>query len=163
MKKIVFAFLIPILVAAAPIPVLAQKQPIKVVSKAFVEKTIVNKQGEKELVRVPATKVLPGKEVIFVDTYVNEGKKAADQVTLKNPVPAHMVYVDGSATGEGTRVTYSVDGGKTFGPLAKLTVTGADGAKRPALVADVTTIRWQRTTPLAPGKKARVEFRARLK
>ncbi len=161
-RSILLVSIILFLVAAVGIAA-AQDQPIKITSSALVEKTVVNEKGEKELVRMPATKVLPGEEVVFVNTYRNEGIAPADNVVINNAIPEHMVYVGESATGENTAVTYSVDGGKTFGPLLELTVTEADGATRPAASLDVTNIRWTRTAPLPPGAEAQVEFIARLK
>jgi uncharacterized repeat protein (TIGR01451 family) len=162
-KGIILSILIVLLLVPGAGPAAAQDDDVKIQSSAQIEKTVVNEQGEKELVRQPATKVLPGEEVIFVNTYLNDGEAPADAVTINNAIPEHMVYVGGSARGEDTEVTYSVDGGKTFGPLLELTVTEPDGTERPAAAVDVTHIRWTRTKPLAPGEEARVEFRARLK
>ena len=162
MRRAILTTLAILLLTAAAGPVAAQEDSVEVRSAALVEKTVVNAQGEKQLVRQPASKVLPGEEVIFVNTYANQGQEPADAVTINNPIPEHMTYVGGSATGENTIVTYSVDGGQSFGPLLELKVTEADGSQRPAAAVDVTHIRWERTTPLAPGEEARVEFRARL-
>jgi len=143
-------------------PAAAQDGTVEVRSEALVEEMVVNEQGERQLVRQPATKVLPGKEVIFVNTYINRGEEPAEEIVIGNAIPEHTIYLGGSATGSDTLVTYSVDGGEVFGPLAELTVTNDDGTTRQAAAVDVTHIRWQRTTPLAPGEEARVEFRARL-
>jgi uncharacterized repeat protein (TIGR01451 family) len=144
-------------------PAAAQDAPIEIQSSALVEKAVVNEKGEKELVRQPATKVLPGEEVIFINTYINKGEAPADDVVINNAIPEHMIYVGASAEGDDTVVTYSVDGGQIFGPLLELMVTEPDGSKRPAASVDVTHIRWTRTTPLPPNQTAQVEFRARLK
>lgn len=162
MKRTALAFLAAFLLAAAAGVATAQEAPIDITSSALVEVEVVNAQGEKELIRQPAVKVLPGEEVIFVNTYTNRGKAPAEDVVINNAVPEHMVYVGASATGENATVVYSVDG-KTFAPLEQLTVTEPDGSTRPAASVDVTHIRWQRTAPLAPQEEARVEFRARLK
>lgn len=162
MKRTVLALLTVLLLAATAGVAMAQEAPIDITSSALVEVEVVNAKGEKELVRQPAVKVLPGEEVIFVNTYANRGQAPAEAVVINNAVPEHMIYVGASATGENATVVYSVDG-KTFGPLSELTVTEADGSKRPAASADVTHIRWTRSAPLAPQEEARVEFRARLK
>jgi uncharacterized repeat protein (TIGR01451 family) len=144
-------------------PAAAQDAPIEIQSSALVEKSVINEKGEKELVRQPATKVLPGEEVIFINTYINKGEAPADDVVINNAIPEHMIYVGASAEGNDAVVTYSVDGGQTFGPLLELMVTEPDGTKRPAASVDVTHIRWTRTTSLPPNETAQVEFRARLK
>jgi uncharacterized repeat protein (TIGR01451 family) len=161
-KRTILTLITILFLTAFAGPAAAQDAPIEIQSSALVEKTVINEKGEKEVVRQPATKVLPGEEVLFVNTYVNKGEIPADDVVINNAIPEHMIYVGGSAAGEDTVVTYSVDGGQTFGPLLELTVTEADGTKRPAASVDVTHIRWTRTTPLPPNQTAQVEFRARL-
>ena len=59
-------------------------------------------------------------------------------------------------------MTFSVDGGKTWGAKDKLQVKGADGAMRAALPADFTHIRWAFEKPLAPGESRAVSFRAKV-
>jgi uncharacterized repeat protein (TIGR01451 family) len=160
-KRIIFTLTIFLLTALAGTAA-AQDQSIEIQSSALVEKTVVNEKGEKELVRQPAEKVLPGEEVLFVNTYANKGEAAADNVVINNAIPEHMIYIGATAQGEDTVITYSVDDGKTFGPILDLMVTEPDGTKRPAASVDVTHIRWTRTTPLSPNETAQVEFRARL-
>lgn len=163
MKRTILVFLTILFLTAAAGPAMSQDQPIEITSSALVEKTVINDKGEKELARKPAEKVLPGEEVIFVNTYVNKGEAPADNVVINNAIPEHMIYIGATAEGDDTIVTYSVDGGQTFGSLLELTVTEADGSKRQAASVDVTQIRWTRTTPLPPNETAQVEFRARLK
>ena len=118
-----------------------------------------------EIKRVDAAKakVAPGDVVVFSTRYVNKGKQAATNVSVTNPVPDHMVYVDMSAEGKGTRIEYSIDGGKAYGPSEKLKVTDKQGRVRPALPRDYTHIRWTATAPLAPGAAGNVTFKARVK
>ncbi|MFO7982451.1 MAG: hypothetical protein R6V08_03275 [Desulfuromonadales bacterium] len=163
MKRSLLTALVFLLLSGLALPALAQNESVQIRSSALVEKTVVNEEGEKELTLQPADKVLPGEEVIFLNTYVNNGEAPADDVTINNSIPEHMIYVGGSARGEGTEITYSVDGGQTFGPLLELTVTEEDGTERPAASVDVTHIRWTRTGPLPAGEEAEVQFRARLK
>lgn len=163
MKRPILLFMTIFFLVTAAGAALAQNAPIEIKSSALVEKTMVNEKGEKKLVRQPAAKVLPGEEVIFINTYVNKGQAPADDVVINNAIPEHMIYVGDSAQGDDTVVTYSVDDGQTFGPLLDLTVTEPDGTKRPAASVDVTHIRWTRTTPLPPNQTAQVDFRARLK
>jgi uncharacterized repeat protein (TIGR01451 family) len=162
-KRTIPALITILFLTAFAGPAAAQDAPIEIQSSALVEKTVVNEKGEKEVVRQPATKVLPGEEVIFINTYINKGEAPADDVVINNAIPEHMIYVGDSAQGDATVITYSVDGGKTFGPVLDLMVTEPDGSKRPAASVDVTHIRWTRTTPLPPNETAQVEFHARLK
>ena len=130
---------------------------------AEVEIEVINDKGEAELKRVPAARVVPGDQVIYTIYYANAGKEPTDNVAITNPVPEHMSYLEGSASGADTVIIFSVDDGKTYDLPAKLTITGANGKKRPAKGSDYTHIRWTLQKSLAPEKKGGyVNFRARL-
>ena len=129
---------------------------------AEVEVKVKNDAGVEETRRVPATKVPPGVAVIYTLHADNKGSKPADDVVVTNPIPEHMDYVEGSASTDGVKVTFSTDGGKTYLPKEKLVVKGKDGVSRAALASELTHIRWQFEKPLAPGESRSVEFRARV-
>jgi uncharacterized repeat protein (TIGR01451 family) len=118
--------------------------------------------GKEEVKRVPAAKVPPGEAVIYTLNAQNKGSKPAGDVVVTDPIPEHTEYVDGSVSSEGTRVTFSVDGGKSFAAKETLKVRGEDGQMRAALPADFTHIRWQFEKALAPGESRAVSFRARV-
>jgi uncharacterized repeat protein (TIGR01451 family) len=142
-----------------------QKSAIELQSIAEVEKVEKNAQGEKEVKRQAAAtaKVVPGDVVIFTTRYVNTSDKPVSNVTIMNPVPEHMAYLDKSAEGKGARIDYSVDSGKTYAAIDKLTVKDSAGKTRPAAAQDYTHIRWVLTAPLAPGGTGSVSFKAQLK
>jgi len=130
---------------------------------AEVEIKVKAADGSEEVKLVPATKVPPGDMVIYTLHATNTGEKPAADVVMTDPIPEHMEYVDGSVTVDGgAKVTFSVDGGKTFAAKESLKVRGEDGAMRAALPADFTHIRWQLAKPLAPGEARAVSFRARV-
>lgn len=126
---------------------------------AELEQDVKTPEGKVEKRRVPATKAIPGNEVIYTSTFRNNGRKPAANVSLVNPVPANTTYVGGSASGENTDIVFSADGGRTWAPVEKLTVTGADGKKRPAAAADITHVRWTWRGDLAPGRQGAASFR----
>ncbi len=136
---------------------------VEITSQALVEVETVDEKGEKVVVREKATRVIPGTDVVFVNAYLNKGQEAADNVVIVNPIPEHMDYVEGSALGEETAITFSINGGQQFDAPQNLTVTEPDGTSRPAKAEEYTHIRWQRTSPLPPGQTGEVEFRARLR
>ncbi len=116
-------------------------------------------EGEVETKRVPVATVVPGNEVIYEITYVNQGDAPITEVAINNPVPPQLAFVDV----EGAPYTaVSVDGGQAFGALAELTVPADDGRERPAQPADVTHLRWVLGV-VAPGSNGKVAFRARVK
>ena len=136
---------------------------ITVTTVAEVEVTEINKQGETVVKRTKATRVVPGTEVIYTITAKNTGNEPADKLVVTNPVPEQMVYVESSAFGAGTTITFSADGGKTFNTPAKLTVEDAAGVPRPATAEDYTNVRWTLQFSLQPGQEAPVWYRARVK
>ncbi|UFS71878.1 hypothetical protein LPW11_06705 [Geomonas sp. RF6] len=134
---------------------------INLVSRTQKEVTVV-KDGKKEVKLVPAQNVVPGDVVLFTNHYQNSGKIPAENAVISNPVPKHMVYLDGSAFGEGAEITFSIDKGKTFDTPGKLVKT-EKGKKRTARAEEYTHIRWTFKNPIPPGKEGDVGFRARLK
>jgi uncharacterized repeat protein (TIGR01451 family) len=144
-----------------PAAALAQGS-IQLRSVAQVEKKVMNAEGKIEVKRVPAAKVVPGTEVIFSQHYENIGDNTAENALITNPIPGHMVYKAGSASGSGTHITFSVDNGKSYNIPAKLFVFDASGRKYPAGPKDYTHIRWAFENPLPSGAKGTVSFRAIL-
>jgi uncharacterized repeat protein (TIGR01451 family) len=142
-----------------------QKGAVELVSVAEVEVSQKNAKGEQEVKRVEASKanVPPGETVIFTNYYTNKGQDAATGVVITNPIPQHMVYLDKSAEGAGSRIEFSVDGGKTYGPANKLVIRAGDGKERPAISSEYTHIRWTLVKPVARGGKGSVSFRAKVK
>lgn len=140
----------------------AQSQ-IQLNSVAEVEKASLTPDGRKALQRGPADSVIPGQEVIFTTTYENTGGKAAENAVITNPIPEQMVYKAGSVRGEGARITFSADGGRTFNAPTQLFIKDAAGRVFPARPQDYTHIRWTFDNPLPPGARGEVSFRAILK
>lgn len=131
--------------------------------EALQEIQAVGKDGKKQKKTVPAARVVPGSEVIYVITYRNVGDQPADKAVITNPVPKEMAYKGGSGSGKGAVMEVSVDGGTNYGPLPSLRVKGADGAMRPAQAPDVTHVRWTLAKAVAPGQQGSVSYRAILK
>lgn len=144
--------------------VTAQAQPggVEVRNEAFVSVETTDVGGKTTTKLVPAGKVVPGNEVLYVVTVKNLGKQPVDKLSVDNPVPQHMSYVPESAAGERALALVSVDGGKTYGDLAVLRIAGADGKLRPAQAGDVTHLRWTLGYALQAGEQGKVSFKARL-
>ena len=100
--------------------------------------------------------VLPGDKLVFTTHYSNSSDKAVDDFVVTNPLPApvKLAKVDSFEV--------SVDGGKTFGALAALEATGADGKIRAAELGDVTHVRW-RVATIAPGASGEVKYFAEVR
>lgn len=141
----------------------AAGEGVTLTNAVFEEVEVVLANGSKQKKLQPLTKAVPGKQVVYETRYENKGRKPAEAVVIRNPVSASLRYVPGSAEGAGTRAEVSVDGGKQFGALDKLTVTEADGKLRPARPEDVNMVRWTLLAPVPPGAGGKVAFRAAVR
>jgi uncharacterized repeat protein (TIGR01451 family) len=162
MKALHQNFILPavsLLLLAAAGTAAAQQHPILLKSIAESEITVKNAQGEPVKKRVPLSKALPGAEVIYTTTFTNQGSKAAGDIVVNDPIPKDTTYVGGSAYGDKTTITFSVDGGKSYAAPEKLIVTTADGHERPARPNEYTHIRWVYQGQLPPGSTGSAGFR----
>jgi uncharacterized repeat protein (TIGR01451 family) len=162
LKAITSILMSVLLLANQAASAMQESGPIQLTSNAEVEIIKTDANGKQSIKRELATEVVPGKDVIYTLTFKNVGTSSGNDIVINNPIPEHTIYKTGSAAGPDTRISFSVDGGQNFAPPEQLTVTGADGNTRTAKAVDYTTIRWQYTKPLQPGKKSSVEFRVVL-
>jgi uncharacterized repeat protein (TIGR01451 family) len=100
----------------------------------------------------------PGDRVRFVLRVHNGTAKPADRIVVTNPVPSDFEFQTASSGAE-----VSVDGGKTFGALAQLTVKPLAGTPRAAQATDVTHVRWRLAASVAPGADNELFFAGRVK
>jgi len=141
----------------------AQETTIRLEHQAQQWERVTDENGVEQTRLVEATRVLPGAAVLFTVTFTNTGDEPAENVTITNPVPDHMVYVDASASDDIASVTFSVDGGESFAAAQDLLVTDANGVQRPAIVNDYTHVRWIVDNDVAPGASGAVQFTAVVK
>ena len=140
---------------AAMLPSIAYAQnSVTVKSEIFVVRTVTDAAGKSKRTLVDPVQVLPGERLAVILSYTNPAPKPATSFVINNPVNKSIAF---TGTDEAWAVV-SVDGGKTFGPLATLKVTGADGKPRPAIPADVDSIRWKFAQPIAAGASGKVAF-----
>ena len=145
--------------ARAPVAAAPAASTVSLSSKAFVVRQVPDANGKLKNTLAPVDRVLPGDVLVFMLDYRNGGAKPVTPFVINNPVPANVAF-----TGvEQPWASVTVDGGKTYGPLAKLTVRKADGTSRAALPADVTAIRWTFGQPIAAGASGNVKFYAVVK
>ena len=135
---------------------------IEIRTSADVEIIETDASGETVTRLEPASKVVPGDIVIYTVSFSNTGSEPAENVVITNPVPRHMEYVDGTAFGPGADISFSIDGGQSWGTPEELVVTSADGTQRPAQASDYTDIRWILRNELQPGAQGFARFRTRL-
>lgn len=157
--KISALFTIGLALGAASLPARAADAPVTLTSEPIkLDKITVTAGQTSHQVVDPAVthdKVVPGSHLIVVTDYHNISARPLDHFVVTNPLPAALMLSD---DGFGD-FEVSVDGGKTFGKLAALSVADAKGARRPAQAADVTTLRWV-IAQIAPGASGKLEYHA---
>lgn len=144
---------------AVPAMALAQQSsPVTITNAVYQEVEVKSPDGKLTTKLVPAKRVAPGEDVIYEISYRNSGTETATELAIDNSLPSAVLFV--GATTEPSAV--SVDGGRVFGSLASLTVTGPQGQVRPARASDVTNLRWI-VPVLAADATGKVTYRARVK
>ncbi len=153
-----FRALIALALIASPVAALAADN-VSVVSEMFVEKTVVEPGAKPRVVLVKQNSGPPGTKLVFTHSYRNGGKVPAANFAMTNPIPSGVEY---TGSDDMTAVV-SVDGGKSFGPLASAKVRAADGSLRPARPDDVTHVRWVLKAPIPVGGNGKFSFKATVK
>ena len=97
--------------------------------------------------------------IVFENT--SPGDVAAGSVVITNPLPEGTEYIEGSAVGEQTVITFSLDG-ETFADPGSLMV-GEEPDRRPAAASEYRAIRWRYEPELATGESGRVSFDVRIR
>jgi uncharacterized repeat protein (TIGR01451 family) len=91
--------------------------------------------------------VNPGQTITYTITYGNTGGTGATNIVIIDAIPTYTTYVTGSASGAGTTITYSHDGGSNW--------DGSDSAP-------VTHIKWERASLTAGTTGQTVSFRVKV-
>lgn len=139
----------------------AAEDQIKVWSKAEVKEKV--KENGKDVEKtVPAVKALPGTIIYYTTEFKNISPKSVDGINIINPIPKLTSYIDKSASGDNTDISFSIDGGKSWNTPDKLMVKDKDGKMSTAKSTDYTHIRWKHKGPLASGKTGKALFQVKL-
>lgn len=137
----------------------AAATPLELKSEVFVERRVVRSDGSNAVVLEKPNMVTPGDNLVFVVRYKNIGGSTANNFVVTNPLPAAVAF---NGTSDGLEVV-SVDGGKSWGILGTLRVAMRDGTMRPAMLTDVTHIKWNLNQPLTAGAEGKLIFRGIVK
>jgi uncharacterized repeat protein (TIGR01451 family) len=148
------------------LPAMALAKPkVNISVKAEKEVTVIE-NGKEVVKRVAAEEIEPGEILIYTLRYSNTGDEMATNVVFNDPIPKGTVYLAGSATGLGTDITFSIDGGKTYKKPTLLTyeVKLADGRveKRVASPDEYTHIGWK-IEAIPAGERGELAFKVRVK
>lgn len=91
--------------------------------------------------------VQPGDVLRYSVTGANNGNKAVKNLAINQPIPKGMVFVRNSATvnsNAGAKITYSINGGKTYvkNPTVEVKLANGEVETRPAPDTAYTHVRW---------------------
>ena len=147
-------FAVGALLAATPALAAPAPGQVGLRGEVQVEKTITE-NGVQKMVLADTNVVVPGDRLVFTTWYVNNGDTAVQNFIVTSAVSSAVVLTAESAEA----LDLSVDGGKSFGRLAMLTIDNGEGGRRPARAEDATHVRW--TIPaIAPKASGKVRFHA---
>ena len=162
MKHLTTSLSLICLIGAAGTGLAQEQGSIRLQNVAEKQELFIDSSGVERTRLVPVATALPGDEIIYTITFTNIGTEAAEHVVITNPVPEHMRYVDRSAIGAGSDISFSVDGGNSYGSPQELFVADGEGKQRPAQAEDYTHIRWQLLNDAEPSSKGFARFSAVL-
>jgi uncharacterized repeat protein (TIGR01451 family) len=108
----------------------------------------------------PARTLSQGEVVYYTVRIRNPTSEYLRDVVVVQPIPANTTYAERSASGPGTEIQFSADGGATFALESKVVAVDSVGALRAATPKDFTHIRWRLRNALAPGAVALARFQA---
>jgi uncharacterized repeat protein (TIGR01451 family) len=135
--------------------------------KTTVEKEVkTQKNGKWVTEMVPADKTSPGDILVYIITYQNEGKLAAVDAQIVNPIPQGIVYRPDTGEGQDAEITFSIDNSRTWHkPPIMIQVKKPDGTveSKSAPAERYTHIRWVIKKPVQPGQSGRVSFKATVR
>jgi len=142
-------------------PAVAVADPNIQLAMSVAKETLVEENGQNVTRWVEAEDIEPGEKLKYTVTYVNVGDEPATEVKIENPIPELTVYVDETASGEGSKIVYSADGGESYSARGEVTyevtVFGGGTDRRPANADRFTNIRWL-IEQVPPGDRGEVSF-----
>ena len=146
-------------IAYTVVPAAALEAEQRVLKEVKVQQA----DGTEKTSYVNADLVTPGSTVVYALVFRNDQSEPADDIVLVMPVPAEIAYIEGSATNRLARADFSADGGTTYAPRDRLSVTASDGSVRAAAASDITHVRWSVARAVMPGETGQLWFRGILK
>jgi len=145
--------------------VLAASPHLRVDLQVHREVATVEPSGETSVRHEPVDAAEAGDVLVYSLEIVNEGPTPALNARVLDPIPTGTVLIPDSVTGDGAEVSYSIDGGASFGafPITRRTIAN-DGRERevPVGIEEYTHVRWTLMEPLAPGQMRTAQFKVRV-
>jgi hypothetical protein len=139
--------------ALAPLPAVAQT-PLALQSSVFVERVETDVNGRERRVLSAPERLNSGDRLLFLVRYRNGGSAPLRDFAVTNAVPA-SIRIDP----RDSAMQVSVDGGRSWGQLDRITMRTPLGGTRRATPDDVTHVRMTVKDAVAPGEGGRISYR----
>ena len=121
-------------------------------------------QEQRKLEKVSSAQ--PGDTLVYTINYTNRGSSPAENARIVDPIPPGTRLIAGSWEVPGTRLTASVDGGKSFEPYPIRRPVKAEGGATVEREVDpslYTHLRWTCTEPILPGETRQATFKVEVR
>jgi len=106
--------------------------------------------------------VLPDDVILYEIIFENISGQDISNIVINNPIANNSKYRGGSASGDSTEITFSVDG-KNFASADALKLKDKTGRTWRAKPEDYVAIRWLYKKTLKPGEKGKVTYKTSIK
>jgi len=140
----------------------AEEGAIRFSNNAFKQVASKAADGSVQYDYVEPGMVLPDDVILYEVVFENISNQKVSNIVVNNPIPNNSNYRAGSATGDSTVITFSVDG-KKFAPADALKVKNKSGGSVRAKPEDYVAIRWLYKKILKPGEKSKVTYKTVIK
>lgn len=161
-NKSIMNFILTLVLAFISISASAEDGAIRFSNNAYKQVITTDKKGDKHIDYVEPKLVLPGHVILYEIEFENISNQEVSNIVINTPIANNSKYREGSASGEATDITFSVDG-KNFKKPDALTVKDKTGKSWLAKPDEYTAIRWVYRKVLKPGEKSKVTYKTEIK
>jgi len=161
-QNFLLLFLVTAFLLLASAAASAEEGAIRFSNKAFKQVISKSKDGTVQYDYVEPKLVLPDDIILYEIEFENISDKEVSDIVVNNPIANNSKYRAGSAAGNSSVITFSVDG-KVFASADQLVVKDKSGQSQKAKPGNYTVIRWVYKKVLKPGEKGTVTYKTSIK
>jgi uncharacterized repeat protein (TIGR01451 family) len=161
-ENIFKTLLISVFTLFAAMNAYAEEGAIRFTNNAYKQVVSTAADGKVKYDYVEPGLVLPKDVILYEIIFENTSDQDISNIVVNNPIANNSEYRGGSATGDSTEITFSVDG-KNFAAADALTVKDQTGKTWKAKPEDYIAIRWVFKKVLKPGEKGKVTYKTTIK
>lgn len=140
----------------------AEEGAIRFSNNAFKQVILKAADGSMQYDYIEPGLVLPDDVILYEIVFENISDQNVSNIVINNPTANNSKYRGGSASGDSTEITFSVDG-KNFASADSLKLKDKTGKTWRAKPEDYVAIRWLYKKTLKPGEKGKVTYKTSIK